>query len=85
MYRCKHFVKRSNNIRSEINLTNAVTTSSIDFNDSEVVQGLHECNLTWSIQLSPVLSDQKEIENQKASEMDHSKYGDNSDLHIDPY
>ncbi len=70
MFRWKHVVKQSNDIRSEINSTNIVTTSSIDFNDSE---GLQECNLTWSIQLSSVLSDRKEIENQKAREMEHKR------------
>ncbi len=74
MFRWKHVVKQSNDTRSEINSTNVVTTSSIDFNDSEVVQVLQECNLTWSIQLSPVLTlDRKEIENQKVREMEHKK------------
>jgi hypothetical protein len=73
MFRWKHVVKQSNDIRSEINSTNVVTTSSIEFNDSEVEQVLQDCNFTWSIQLSPVLSDRKENENQKAREMDHKR------------
>ena len=69
VFRWKFYVKRTDDNESALGSSHAVTTSSIDFNDSGMVQGVQECNLTLSLQLSPVLSERKENINQKAGEI----------------
>ena len=69
----KYVVKQSNDNESKLDsslVSHAVTTSSIDFDNSGVVQ---ECNLTLSIQLSPVLSERRAIIVQKVEQMEKAK------------